>query len=263
MNEVTIATIVSQATGKAAEIVLEQLRSERATSTKLARADRGDEKSEFGDNDSEFSDGEGIANNCEICWQLWKNCWLHLQPLVTCQFPEQTLSESWLNKQHKLLVWWEFKRNNYWDDWFHEINVAHNIRDIILPQQNRHSLLQEVPDQDIEGFNPRNKSFILNGISFVRGSLVSALFCTCVQYCSTDLLYMCSTKKNRTMGTGRGTHHGHCKGNSFTGTLRTKALRARICCTKQVAPGPCIARAPELVLPDLWLNKQHKSSLVC
>jgi len=67
MNEVTIATIVSQVTGKAAEIVLEQLRSERATSTKLARADRGDEKSEFGDNDSEFSDGEGIANNCEIC----------------------------------------------------------------------------------------------------------------------------------------------------------------------------------------------------
>ena len=126
--------------------------------------------------------------------------------------------------------------------------MAHNIiRDIILPQQNRHSLLQEVPDQDIEGFNPRNKSFILNGISFVRGSLVSALFCTCVQYCSTDLLYMCSTKKNRTTGTGRGTHHGHCKGNSFTGTLRTKALRARICCTKQVAPGPCIARAPDLV----------------
>jgi hypothetical protein len=45
MNEKTIATVVSQATGKAAEIVLEQLRSERATSTKLARADRGDEES--------------------------------------------------------------------------------------------------------------------------------------------------------------------------------------------------------------------------
>jgi hypothetical protein len=59
MNEETIATIVSQATGKAAEIVLEQLRSERATSTKRARADRSDEESEFGDNDSEFSDGEG------------------------------------------------------------------------------------------------------------------------------------------------------------------------------------------------------------
>ena len=56
-------------------------------------------------------------------------------------------------------------------------------------------------------------------------------FCTYVQYCSTDLLYMCSTKKNRTTGTGRGTHHGHCKGNSFTGTSRTKALRARTCCT--------------------------------
>ena len=67
MNEGTIATIVSQATGKAAKIVLEQLRSERATSTKRARADRGYEESEFGDNDSEFSDGEGIANNCEIC----------------------------------------------------------------------------------------------------------------------------------------------------------------------------------------------------
>jgi len=67
MNEGTIATIVSQATGKAAKIVLEQLRSERATSTKRARADRGYEESEFGDNDSEFSDGEdetrGLSNS--------------------------------------------------------------------------------------------------------------------------------------------------------------------------------------------------------
>ena len=44
---------------------------------------------------------------------------------------------------------------------------------------------------------------------------------------------MCSTKENRTTGTGRGTHHGHCKGNSFMGTSRrrTKALTARTCCT--------------------------------
>ena len=50
-----------------------------------------------------------------------------------------------------------------------------------------------------------------------------------LQYCSTDLLYMCSAKKKRTTGTGRGTHHGHCKGNSSTGTprTRTKALRAK------------------------------------
>ena len=89
--------------------------------------------------------------------------------------------------------------------------------------------------------------------NFVLSWFVSALFLY-LQYCSIDLLYMCSSKKKRTTGTGRGTHHGHCKGNSFTGTSRTKALRARTCCTDTEAsfPGPCIARAPELVYYQGW-----------
>jgi hypothetical protein len=75
------------------------------------------------------------------------------------EFNPRKLSESWFEQHKSSLVWWETKRNNYWGDCIHENNVAHSIRDyIILPQRNRHSLPQEVPDQDMEGFNPRKLS---------------------------------------------------------------------------------------------------------
>jgi hypothetical protein len=62
-----------------------------------------------------------------------------------------------------------------------------------------------------------------------------------LQHCSTDLLYMCCTKKTRTTGTERGTHHGHCKGTPV-----------------QVASKPCIARAPEVVTLYRYLGLENK-----
>ena len=71
---------------------------------------------------------------------------------------------------------------------------------------------------------------LLNGISIVVRSWWSSFFLY-LQYCSTDLLYMCSglEKKKRTTGTRRDTHLGHYKGYLSTGILRAriKELRAR------------------------------------
>jgi len=61
MDTATINAIISQATGKAAELVLEQLRNERANSSKRGRGDQDDDDSEFADSYSEFSDDEGAT----------------------------------------------------------------------------------------------------------------------------------------------------------------------------------------------------------
>jgi hypothetical protein len=62
-------------------------------------------------------------------------------------------------------------------------------------------------------------SFLLNGISFVvrgGGGGGGRRFFMYLQYCGTDLLYMCrcAVNKNtrRTTGTRRDTCHGHYKG---------------------------------------------------
>ena len=84
-------------------------------------------------------------------------------------------------------------------------------------------------------------SFTLNRKSAVVRSFVvvvvwSSFFCTYLLYYSSIVLsYMCSRleKKKRTTGTRRDTHRGHYKGNSSTGTSRTRisisirAIRAR------------------------------------
>jgi len=92
--------------------------------------------------------------------------------------------------------------------------------------------------------------------NFVRGSWWWWWwsFFMCLQYCSTDLLYMCRCAVNktpgrpraqegtRTTGNTRALTHGHLKAVHWG--AKNKHLRLR---SKHIAPNPRIARAPELV----------------
>jgi len=103
-------------------------------------------------------------------------------------------------------------------------------------------------------FNP----FLLNGIWWfvVRGSwfVVVVFYVPTLQYCSTDLLYMCGCAVNktpggpraqegtRTTGNTRALTHGHLKAVHRCAKNTRQLFRS-----KHIAPEPRIARAPELV----------------
>ena len=102
-------------------------------------------------------------------------------------------------------------------------------------------------------------SFILNGIStVVRGG---RRFFVSIQYCSTDLLYMCRCAVNktpsdpraqegtRTTGNTMALIHGHLKAVHWGAKNTHLLLRS-----KHIAPKPRTARAPELVW--LWWSDE-------
>ena len=83
-------------------------------------------------------------------------------------------------------------------------------------------------------------------------------FCTYVQYCSTDLLYMCRCAVNKTPGGPRAQEGTRTTGNSRELThehLKAVHLGAKnthlLLRSKHIAPRPRIARAPELVVQKL------------